>query len=140
MTSRKRLTEYHSFIRERSSYPTRSEYVRPLAPVCLRTRRPTLKRPGAYDLLCICGHLEMGMKIITTLAAASLFAGGVATADGRSAGLGMFAVAPGFNLGGSLAFYNLASALGVDGSVYGRARTRIKLLILLRRLSFSASP
>lgn len=59
------------------------------------------------------------MRITTTLAAVSLFMGGVATADDHSAGLGMFAVAPDFNLGGSLAFYNVVSAFGADGSVYG---------------------
>ena len=31
----------------------------------------------------------------------------------------MFAVAPDFNLGASLSFYNLVNAVGVDGSVYG---------------------
>ena len=59
------------------------------------------------------------VRKVTTFAAASLVAGGVATADGHSAGLGMFAIAPDFNLGGSLAFYNLASALGAEASVYG---------------------
>ena len=57
------------------------------------------------------------LRKITILAAASLAA--IATADQHRAGLGVVAVAPDFNLGGSLAFYNLASIVGVDGSVYG---------------------
>ena len=59
------------------------------------------------------------VRKVSTFAAASLLAGGSVAADGHSAGLGMFAVAPGFSLGGSLAFYNLADVLGVDGSLYG---------------------
>lgn len=31
----------------------------------------------------------------------------------------VFAVAPDFNLGASLSFYNLVNAVGVDGTVYG---------------------
>ncbi|MDE0025638.1 MAG: hypothetical protein OXP69_14605 [Spirochaetaceae bacterium] len=48
-----------------------------------------------------------------------MLVGSVASADTLRGGLGMFAVAPDFNLGGSLAFYNLASIVGIDGSVYG---------------------
>ena len=60
------------------------------------------------------------VRKVTTFAAASLLsAGSVATADEHSAGLGMFAVAPGFNLGASLAFYNLADVIGADATVYG---------------------
>jgi len=48
-----------------------------------------------------------------------LVVGSVASADTLRGGLGMFAVAPDFNLGASLAFYNLVSIVGIDGSVYG---------------------
>ena len=63
-------------------------------------------------------------KVASFAAAASLTAVGVASADTLSSGLGMFAVAPDFNLGGSLAFYNLVSIVGVDGTVYGGQTTQ----------------
>ena len=59
------------------------------------------------------------MRKGTALGAAVLFVGSIATADDHSAGLGLIGTAPDFNLGGMLAFYNIASAFGVDGSVYG---------------------
>lgn len=59
------------------------------------------------------------MRKGTALGAAVLFVGSIVSADSHSAGLGLIGVAPDFNLGGSLSFYNLASAFGVDGSIYG---------------------
>ena len=61
------------------------------------------------------------MRKVTLFVAATLLAGGsIASTDTLSSGLGMFAVAPDFSLGASLSFYNLVSAVGVDGTVYGR--------------------
>lgn len=55
-----------------------------------------------------------------TLVAVSLIAGSIATADtARSSALGLFAVVPDFNLGGSMAFYNLVSIMGAEATVYG---------------------
>lgn len=48
-----------------------------------------------------------------------LLAGSIAAADTHGFGVGFFAVVPDPNLGGSLAFYNLVSILGLEGSVYG---------------------
>ena len=53
----------------------------------------------------------------------AVFAASIATGQAKpiSGALGLIAVGPepDFNLGASLAFYNLASIVGVDGSVYG---------------------
>ena len=59
------------------------------------------------------------MRKATALGAAALLVGSIASTDTHSSGLGMFAVAPDFNLGASLSFYNLVNAVGLDGSVYG---------------------
>ena len=47
------------------------------------------------------------MRKGTALGAAAFLVGSIATADTHSSGLGIFAVAPDFNLGASLSFYNL---------------------------------
>ena len=55
----------------------------------------------------------------TALGAAALFVGSFASTDTLSAGLGLIGAAPDFNLGGSLAFYNLVSIMGAEATVYG---------------------
>lgn len=59
------------------------------------------------------------MRKVATLAGASLLVGIAASADTHRAGVGLFGVAPGFHLGGSLALYNFLSIVGAEGSVYG---------------------
>ena len=60
-------------------------------------------------------------KVITFTAVALLAASSIVSAEDKPlrSGLGLVAVAPDFNLGASVAFYNLASIVGIDGSVYG---------------------